>query len=1651
MNARQLIFGLLCGLAGCLQAWCSNHNNINDAEDDLLAYAMSGSVEVSSWQVSEPYITVWVHSQPMVYSTSEGLFGFGIANPRRSARRGYWSSTGVNHPHVFGLGTSWECSWLTYVDYTLSGTNITSSTTWLPGGGSRKYVLDGATADFKSRTTMKTLRDGGNNVIGFQLDKPTGGKDIYGYLFNLSASTNYAFVTEQFDPAGRRTQFQYTTITNIFGAHSLPTVQLLRVIDPDNRTNTLAYHSVYKTHIISVTNPNGHKAQFGYDLGGELMTVTNMASMVDTFYYDGYEHLTSFETAYGSTSFTLYTNSYDGFHFGGTNRINRAVRVVDDTGSELFMYRDLSSKLSPSSSVDLLPSSYPTNQVPVTSPLTNTFDNSYMDTRNTFHWGKREYEMITTNYTIYDDIYSLTTNDYNLATIKHWLRSTNANPPNVTDRLSMVWNGSPDGTNAGAKVWYDYQGKNGSQPWLKGTNGIASYEAAVLPDGTSRIKYAEQNQWGLPTKITTSYTSGTNVAQRSLTFTYAANDIDLLTVKGPSNELLSSNAYNSAHQVVTNYNAVNDMALFFYDASNRLCGAKSPMGLTTTNYFYTTGSHAGWLQKTIELELARTNTFGYTNGAVAAHTNALELVTTYKRDALNRVLELVTTAYKITNTYENLALSTTANALGETNRICYDSFGRMCESINALNNTNSVSYCGCGAIHSITNALGGTTTFDYNYNGQQTAALLPDAQTSLRWNHDLLGQVTNTIVVGLATNFMSYNNQGLLSLSSNHLGVLESYQYDIFDRVTNSVDANGLVVTNTYDALGRVRTVAYPDGGVESFGYSAAGVIAHTNQLGKVTTYGYDAAGRMIAMTNANGEVERSIYDCEGRVLQLIDGKNQTNAFTYDTYGRLLRHTNGLGHVVLTNAYNDAGRLIVRWTPNGGPTLFDYDKGGNLTNVNYPTNMVDVRLKYDALGQMTNMVDVLGTTTFTYNELGELESEDGPWAMDTIAYLNTNGLRGLMTLEQPNQALWKLTYTYDSLGRLTNLLSPAGAFGYVYQSLDAANPKGNLLQKITQPNGSYVTNSFNNMGQILSTVLKSSSNTVLNSHAYVYNTGGQRTKQTRTGGDYVDYGYDNIGQLTSALGKEFGGTQRLNEKFGYGYDAAHNLLYRTNNALKHTFSMTAANTIGQIARSGTFTAAGFTTATPTNVTVNSQAAAIYSDNTFAKEGLTLTDGTNTFTAVAQDALGRSASATNSVYLPAVVGLSYNTNGNLIFEGYRGYSYKDDDTLNSAWQHEKWSVVFTYDGLKRLRVKKTYLWNGSSYVLSEERRYLYDGKLIIQERNGDNIPLVTYTRGIDMSGGIDGAGGIGGLLARTDNTQLVVGNPYAHTFFHADGNGNVTHLTDTAQRLAAHYTYDPFGRIIADTGPSSTGNRGQFSSKETDPSSSLSYFGARFYNPNIGRWNNADPAGFADGMNMYAFVRNRPTILYDPFGFQPEGTSLPVSKDKDLSIEWNPTYPGLWEEQALGKTEADFFFIQPDGTFAPKLRISMWWLNKKAYDHELLHLKDAQRIFKQFKKDINAILPRLSSEDPLISGCFGNLAASIQSHANAEYHIDSLGRHIEQRIAAGYDEKVDPLLIFWMGDYNAQKIGLKRSKKERILNLAMCLGLTQTESSFAPMP
>jgi RHS repeat-associated protein len=254
------------------------------------------------------------------------------------------------------------------------------------------------------------------------------------------------------------------------------------------------------------------------------------------------------------------------------------------------------------------------------------------------------------------------------------------------------------------------------------------------------------------------------------------------------------------------------------------------------------------------------------------------------------------------------------------------------------------------------------------------------------------------------------------------------------------------------------------------------------------------------------------------------------------------------------------------------------------------------------------------------------------------------------------------------------------------------------------------------------------------------------------------------------------------------------------------------------------------------------------------------------------------------------------------------TYIDQDPLNPQTGKR---TGFAYDGLGRLRGRTEYTWytpaSPSSRLLSPTpgwrvqsvTTYIYDGKRVIQERNASNVPQVSYTRGTDLSGSLEGAGGIGGLPARSHGYSA--GSWSTHNYYHADGNGNITYLVNSSQGLAASYRYDPFGNKLSQSGTLATANVYRFSSKEVHVNSGLYYYGYRFYDPNLQRWVNRDPLAdpnFVDvwlellqvnmwsvvggGLdNLYTFAENSPVAVTDPNGLK-GATEPPRSEPKCYS-------------------------------------------------------------------------------------------------------------------------------------------------------------------------
>ena len=312
------------------------------------------------------------------------------------------------------------------------------------------------------------------------------------------------------------------------------------------------------------------------------------------------------------------------------------------------------------------------------------------------------------------------------------------------------------------------------------------------------------------------------------------------------------------------------------------------------------------------------------------------------------------------------------------------------------------------------------------------------------------------------------------------------------------------------------------------------------------------------------------------------------------------------------------------------------------------------------------------------------------------------------------------------------------------------------------------------------------------------------------------------------------------------------------------------------------TVAGTTTSAATNVTVNTLNAILYADSTFARTNLSLIDGTNSFTAIAKDSLGRVDTNTVVSFLPANLTFSYDLNGNLLSDGLRAFDYDDENQLIRVTVTNVFKSEFSYDWKMRRRIRREYAWLFSAWHLTNEVHYLYDGNLVIQERDANNVPVDSYTRGDDLSGSLEVAGGIGGLLAFSQLSTLTP----QHYYYHADGNGNVTMLINSLQLAVAKYLYDPFGNTISSSGLLADANCYRFSSKEYHSGSGLYSFGLRLYDPSLQRWPNRDPYGevgfrlicpgqrmgvpaelLPEGSNLHRFVRNNSMCNLDPWGLK----------------------------------------------------------------------------------------------------------------------------------------------------------------------------------------
>ena len=104
------------------------------------------------------------------------------------------------------------------------------------------------------------------------------------------------------------------------------------------------------------------------------------------------------------------------------------------------------------------------------------------------------------------------------------------------------------------------------------------------------------------------------------------------------------------------------------------------------------------------------------------------------------------------------------------------------------------------------------------------------------------------------------------------------------------------------------------------------------------------------------------------------------------------------------------------------------------------------------------------------------------------------------------------------------------------------------------------------------------------------------------------------------------------------------------------------------------------------------------------------------------------------------------------------------------------------------------------------------------------------------------------------------------YYHLDHLGTPLVLTGTNRQLRWGTNYLPFGKLyseLADSASNEVRFPGQYHDEETD----LYYNWHRYYEPNLGRYYQADPIGLFGGINLYINVDNNPQRWVDPKGLQ----------------------------------------------------------------------------------------------------------------------------------------------------------------------------------------
>lgn len=670
------------------------------------------------------------------------------------------------------------------------------------------------------------------------------------------------------------------------------------------------------------------------------------------------------------------------------------------------------------------------------------------------------------------------------------------------------------------------------------------------------------------------------------------------------------------------------------------------------------------------------------------------------------------------------------------------------------------------------------------------------------------------------------------------------YQNTVYDNRSRSIAKSTpylaghtvyYATTEAFDLLDRPLITRTPADNTASSGTDAQG------RPYSQTTFGY--SGFVTSATDPQGRKTETEKNTQGwtvrntrNVTAAGDAPASTVTYKYDAVGNL-RETNAAG-TVTTIAYDIRGRKLSMVDPDMGTWHYRYNAFGELIWQKDAKNQI-VTLSYDALGRMTGRVEPEGATTWTYDSA----TGKGIGKLHTVSVSYTHAAGN--TAAEPYSEI----YTYDGYGRVYSVArSIVGetaplVISQTYDSVGRPDITTYPESLGTVTNRFQVKNYYDAYGFLRAIRRAGTSNNEVYWVADSYDSAGRILHETYGNGLEVQHDYSEAtGRLKRARVGVGAGNQI--QFLDYTYDAVGNVLSRDDAATNRHEGFT----YDGLDRLRTNTLSGA-------VTSSDSVSYFANGNIQTKSGVGTYDYTGYGPHAVASIAGTGSMAGRSFVYDAVGNQTYRMLGTTA-ERHQAWTSFNQVRRVERYEDAAGATKFAEFafGAGHERVRQLSHLGTTTYVGSLFERFRPSGPgAVVEDKHYIYAPT----------------GRIAVRIQRSDQTGET-------NWFHTDGLGSITGVTNAAGVVLQRFAFDAWGKRLNPatngtiTGTTSGGFTRGYTDHEQLDDLGLIHMNGRVYDPVLGRFLSADPnvdgVEDAQGFNRYSYVGNNPMNATDPSGF-----------------------------------------------------------------------------------------------------------------------------------------------------------------------------------------